>query len=122
MREDLAHGFGDRVAAGLLVVGLEVGIDAIRDLGAGVAEPAGDGDDGNASRDEAGAEVVPYRVRRHGDAHRALDGVELVSGDGLGERPSAAAAEHEAVASGPATDLFGEGAQDGVVGGAVAAG
>src|SRR6476659_2350258 len=109
MREELAHGFGDRVAAGLLVVGLEVGVDAVGDFGAGVAEPAGDGDYGHASRDQAGAEVVPQRVRRHGEAHSALDGVELVSGDGLRERTSAAAAaEHQPVTSGPPADLLGE--------------
>jgi hypothetical protein len=106
----------------LLVVGLEVGVDAIRNFGAGVAEPAGDGDDGHASRDEAGTEVVPQRVRRHGEAHSALDDVESVSGDGFRERASAAAAEHQAVTSGPPADLLGEGAQDGVVAGNVAAG
>jgi hypothetical protein len=61
-------------------------------------------------------------VRRHGEAHSAFDGVELVSGDGLGERPSAAAAEHEAVTSGPPAELLGEGAQHRVVGGNLASG
>jgi hypothetical protein len=82
IRNDLVHGGGQRGTSGLLVIRLEVGVDPIRDLGAGMAQPAGHGHGGDASGDEAGAEVVPQRVRRDGDPDGAFDAIEDVSGDG----------------------------------------
>src|SRR6516162_7551832 len=49
IRNDRAQGFGQRGAAGLLVIGLEIGVDAVGDFGAGMPQPARDGHDGDTA-------------------------------------------------------------------------